>query len=151
MQSLMNFHHCLFKILTLCLPNGPFWPHLYTPLSAEWTILGPILSGAVVSIYRRETLIFGIFMKKSYSNINFVILFFSRNNCKNNTYSLFLSMNPKPKNQDFVRLKDKLKKVLYEPPHAKTNKMACAPREDSDRPGHPPSLIRVFAVRSMGS
>ena len=23
----------------------------------------------------------------------------------------------------------------------------CAPREDSDQPGHPPSLIRVFAVR----
>ena len=27
----------------------------------------------------------------------------------------------------------------------------CAPSEDSDQPGHPPSLIRVFAVRSMGS
>ena len=25
--------------------------------------------------------------------------------------------------------------------------MACAPREDSDQPGHPPSLIRVFSVR----
>ena len=23
----------------------------------------------------------------------------------------------------------------------------CAPSEDSDQPGHPPSLIRVFAVR----
>ena len=33
------------------------------------------------------------------------------------------------------------------PPLDKTNKMACAPREDSDQPGHPPSLIRVFAVR----
>ena len=29
----------------------------------------------------------------------------------------------------------------------KTNKMACAPSEDSDQPGHLPSLIRVFAVR----
>ena len=29
--------------------------------------------------------------------------------------------------------------------------MACAPSEDSDRPGHPPSLIRVFAGRLMGS
>ena len=28
---------------------------------------------------------------------------------------------------------------------------ACAPSEDSDQPGHPPSLIRVFAVRLMGS
>ena len=27
----------------------------------------------------------------------------------------------------------------------------CAPSEDSDRSGHPPSLIRVFAVRLMGS
>ena len=34
-----------------------------------------------------------------------------------------------------------------EPPHDKTNKMACAPSEDSDQPGHPPSLFRVLAVR----
>ena len=27
----------------------------------------------------------------------------------------------------------------------------CAPSEDSDQPGHQPSLIRVFAVCSMGS
>ena len=27
----------------------------------------------------------------------------------------------------------------------------CAPSLDSDQPGHPPSLIRVFAVRSVGS
>ena len=31
-----------------------------------------------------------------------------------------------------------------ESPHDKTNKMACAPSEDSGQPGHPPSLIRVF-------
>ena len=36
-------------------------------------------------------------------------------------------------------------------PHDKTNKVACAPSKDSDQPGHPPSLIRVFAVRSVGS
>ena len=35
---------------------------------------------------------------------------------------------------------------LYELPRDKTNKVACAPSEDSDQPGHPPSLIRVFAV-----
>ena len=29
----------------------------------------------------------------------------------------------------------------------KTNKMAYAPSKDSDQPGHPLSLIRVFAVR----
>ena len=27
----------------------------------------------------------------------------------------------------------------------------CAPSEDSDQPGHPPSLIRDFAVRTVGS
>ena len=37
--------------------------------------------------------------------------------------------------------------AVYEPPHDKTNKMACTPSEDSDQSGHPPSLIRVFAVR----
>ena len=40
---------------------------------------------------------------------------------------------------------------IYEPPHDKTNKIAYAPSEDSDEPGHPPSLIRAFAVGSMGS
>ena len=32
---------------------------------------------------------------------------------------------------------------IIEPPHVKTNKMACAPSEDSDRPGHPQSLISL--------
>ena len=40
-------------------------------------------------------------------------------------------------------------KNSVELPHDKTNKMACAPSEDSDQPGHLPSLIRVFAVRMM--
>ena len=35
---------------------------------------------------------------------------------------------------------------IKEPPHDKTNEMACARSEDSDQPGHLPSLIRVFAV-----
>ena len=35
--------------------------------------------------------------------------------------------------------------IIYEPWHDKTNKVS-APSEDSDQPGHPPSLIRVFAV-----
>ena len=34
----------------------------------------------------------------------------------------------------------------YMLPHDKTNKMACAPSEDWNQPGHPPSLIRVFTV-----
>ena len=29
--------------------------------------------------------------------------------------------------------------------------MICVPSKDSDQPGHPPSLIRVFAVRLVGS
>ena len=40
---------------------------------------------------------------------------------------------------------------VFEQPHDKTNKMTFAPSEDSDQPGHLPSLIRVFAVSSMGS
>ena len=39
----------------------------------------------------------------------------------------------------------------YEPHRDKTNKMAFAPSEDSDQPGHLHSLIRVFAVHLMGS
>ena len=37
--------------------------------------------------------------------------------------------------------------MKIEPRHDKTNKMIRAPSEDSDQPGHPPSLIRVSAVR----
>ena len=37
--------------------------------------------------------------------------------------------------------------VINEPPHDKTIKMACEASEDLDQPGHPPTLIRVFAVR----
>ena len=36
-------------------------------------------------------------------------------------------------------------------PHDKTCEMACVPSKDSAQPGHPPSLIRVFTVHSMGS
>ena len=40
---------------------------------------------------------------------------------------------------------------LCEPHHDKTNKVACAPSKDTGQPGHPPSLIRVFALRSVDS
>ena len=40
---------------------------------------------------------------------------------------------------------------VNEPQQDKTNKTTCAPSEDSDQSGHPPSLIRVFAVCSMSS
>ena len=43
--------------------------------------------------------------------------------------------------------------IIIEPAHDKTKKKktACAPSEDSGQPGHPPSLIRVFAWHSTGS
>ena len=46
-------------------------------------------------------------------------------------------------------VKDKRATVFLtiELPHDKTNKMTCAPSNDSDQPVHAPSLIRVFAVR----
>ena len=37
--------------------------------------------------------------------------------------------------------------MIIEPQHDKNNKLTCAPSEDSDQPGYPPRLIRVFAVR----
>ena len=41
---------------------------------------------------------------------------------------------------------------IIEPPHDITNKLTCAPSEDSDQPGHPAMPgIRVFGVLSMGS
>ena len=43
------------------------------------------------------------------------------------------------------------RKKHFEPTHDKTIKMTFVPSEDSDQPGRPPSLIRVFAVRSIGS
>ena len=43
------------------------------------------------------------------------------------------------------------RKKHFESSHDKTNKMTFVPSEDSDQPEHPPSLISVFAVRSMGS
>ena len=46
-----------------------------------------------------------------------------------------------------VRLPNKDIHVTNEPEDDKTNKMIGAPSEDSDQPGHPPSLISVFAVR----
>ena len=41
--------------------------------------------------------------------------------------------------------------ITNELQHVKTNKVACAPSKDSDQPGHPLCLIRVFIVLSMGS
>ena len=48
----------------------------------------------------------------------------------------------------FVTINSLQKK--HEPRHDKTNS-DCASSEDTDQSGHPPSLIRVFAMRLMGS
>ena len=62
-------------------------------------------------------------------------------------YFFFCHKNLKVKN---IRdIKSPMAISLYsiiEPPHDKNNKMTFAPSEDSDQPGHPPSLIRVFTV-----
>ena len=39
---------------------------------------------------------------------------------------------------------------IFESRHDKTNNVTVRPVK-TDQPGHPPSLIRVFAVRSMGA
>ena len=41
-----------------------------------------------------------------------------------------------------------LVQIIDEPQHDKTNIMTCAPSKDSDQPGPPPSLIRVFSVQA---
>ena len=44
--------------------------------------------------------------------------------------------------------REKEQQITNEPRHDKTDKMSVRPpSEDTDQPGHPPSLIRVFAVR----
>ena len=40
--------------------------------------------------------------------------------------------------------------IIYEPEHNKTNKMTCAPSEDSDQPRHPPSLISLCCPTEEG-
>ena len=48
---------------------------------------------------------------------------------------------------EFLRAGEK----LNEPPHDKTNKIACAPSEDSDQPGHLPSLISLCCPHEESS
>ena len=79
---------------------------------------------------------------------------------KENTLVFKLSTTPKTQKLDRTcrgsisssySLKESYNFKRNEPPHDKTNKMTCAPSEDSEQPGHLPNLIRVFAMRSMGS
>ena len=59
------------------------------------------------------------------------------------TFSVILSQSVGSDSQCLSPLKPSSQ---FELPHDKTNKIACAPSNDSDQPGRPPSLIRVFAV-----
>ena len=60
------------------------------------------------------------------------------------TYTQMLLQNWFPNSVDKVV-------IIIEPPHDKTNKVACAPSEDSDQPGHPPNLsLRCPHVESLG-
>ena len=64
-------------------------------------------------------------------------------------FSLAFSPNINGKNGNELRTQRSqiLHNLIFEPVHDKTKKMACAPSEDSDQPGHSPSPIRVFAIR----
>ena len=44
-----------------------------------------------------------------------------------------------PTDSSFFFLLEKVK--IFEPAHDKPNKMACAPSEDADQPGHQPGLF----------
>ena len=43
-----------------------------------------------------------------------------------------------------------LQAYINEPPHDKTNKVACAPSEDSDQTGHPDQSLRCPHEESLG-
>ena len=52
----------------------------------------------------------------------------------------------------YVPYYERQNRMIYELAHDKTNKMACAPSEDSDQPGHPPvwSESSQSARRKLG-
>ena len=53
---------------------------------------------------------------------------------------------------EWVYILNKNKQITTEPPHDKTNKMACAPSEDSDQPWHPssPISLRCLPEETLG-
>ena len=54
-------------------------------------------------------------------------------------------MSPR-KHVQHAALINRFQQNIFEPPYDKTNKMTCAHNENTDQPGHPPSLIRGFAA-----
>ena len=67
--------------------------------------------------------------------VHFMILTQAKDHAQTNAFGLHVYYTLDSHNLDII-----------ETFHDKTNKMACTPSENSDQPGHPPSLIRVFAV-----
>ena len=53
--------------------------------------------------------------------------------------------------QEITRRLKMCQQSIDEPPHDKKQQNDFAPSEDSDQPGYPPSLFRVFAARLMDS
>ena len=51
---------------------------------------------------------------------------------------------------DILSLMTSVATVPFEPHRDKTNKLACAPSEDSDQPGHPPSLLKSLRCALNG-
>ena len=51
----------------------------------------------------------------------------------------------------FLFVLAKIWRKTYEPRHDKNQQNECAPSEDSDQPGRPPSPTGVFVLRSVGS
>ena len=66
------------------------------------------------------------------------------NNCSSELYMIIYKVSFDPANK-LANVTAWLKSS--EPPHEESNNTACAPSEYSDQPGHPPSLIGVFALR----
>ena len=77
---------------------------------------------------------------------------YPENNCI--LCNLFLFKCLTPHEWWFVQTTEEIKSRKWKDKWAVTwqNKQSeCVPSEDSDQPGHLPSLIRVFTVRSIGS
>ena len=52
----------------------------------------------------------------------------------------------------FLKIIIRISIIIIGPEHDKSNKMICAPSEDSDHPGHPPSLncLRCLNEETLG-
>ena len=63
-----------------------------------------------------------------------------------NMFTIFSGNPMRPSCWNAILIQVSFSMKWFEPPHDKTNKMACAPNEASNQPGHLPSLIWIFAV-----